>query len=86
MKFYHIFKPHIVEFGNGTFAVRKRGWLGFAWVYKDSKGWSYSSWSEIQWWTEPNLNHSKVRTFDEAIEVMKMTKFKPNVILKVYHG
>ena len=89
MKFYNPFKPHIVEFADGNFAVRKRGWCGLLWVYKDCKGWSVSGRSDIQWWLEEHIQHCKVRTYAEAMEVMEMRKkpkVNPNKVMKVHHG
>ncbi len=89
MKFYNPFKAHIVEFADGTFAVRKRGWLGFVWMFKDRNGWSMTSTSEIQWWLEDHVKHCKVRTYDEAVNVMEMSKqpkVNPHKVVKVYHG
>lgn len=87
MKFYNPFKPHIVEFADGTFAVRKRGWLGFMWTYKDRNGWSYSTTSDIQWWLNDYLRHCKVGTYDEAVKVMSMSKkSKPAKVVRVVHG
>jgi hypothetical protein len=88
MKFYNIFKPHIVEFADGTFAVRKRGWLGFMWTYKDCNGWRYSSTSNIQWWLDDYLKHCKVKTYEAAVQVMALRKppyEDPNQVIKVYH-
>lgn len=87
MKFYNPFKPHIVEFADGTFAVRKRGWLGLLWIYKDCMGWSYSTTSNIQWWTNNYLRHCKVKTYDEAVKVMSIRKkTNPDNVVRVIHG
>jgi hypothetical protein len=89
MKFYNPFKAHIVEFADGTFAVRKRGWFGFVWTYKDRAGWCHSATSNIQWWLDDYLNHCKVRTHEEALDVMEMSKkpkVNPDKVVKVHHG
>ena len=87
MKFYNPFKPHIVEFADGTFAVRKRGWLGFMWTYKDRMGWCSSSDSNIQWWLTDYLKHCKVNTFEQAVEVMSIKKkINPDKVVRVIHG
>lgn len=87
MKFYNPFKPHIVEFTDGTFAVRKRGWLGIIWLYKDSNGWSSSTTSDIQWWTNDYLKHCKVKTYNEAVKVLALTrKINPDKVVRVVHG
>jgi hypothetical protein len=89
MKFYNIFKPHIVEFADGNFAVRKRGWCGLMWVYKDRNAWMGGFFEDIMWWTLEYIDHSKVSTFDKAMEVMAKQppdKQTPKTIVKVYHS
>ena len=89
MKFYNPFKAHIVEFADGTFAVRKRGWCGLIWVYKDSHGWRYSENSEIQWWSATYLRHCKVETYETALRVLVLRKPSgqhPNKVVQVHHG
>jgi hypothetical protein len=87
MKIYNPFKQHIVRFADGTFAVRKRGWLGGAWVYKDRDGWCSPSSNRIQWWLEDHLKHCKVTTYSHAVEIMdKKPKIDPNKVVQVYYG
>lgn len=89
MKIYNPFKQHIVRFADDTFAVRKRGWLGLVWIYKDRSGWCASASSGIQWWLEDHLKHCKVTTYSYAVEVMdidKKPKINPNKVVQVYYG
>jgi hypothetical protein len=88
MKFYNIFKPHIVEFADGNFAVRKRGWCGLMWVYKDRAAWLGGFFEDIMWWPIAHIDHAKVNTFERAVEVMEKQppdKLTPKTIVKVYH-
>lgn len=74
MKLYNPFKPHIVEFANGYFGIRKLNFLGFEFADK----------TEDYWWGQgPNIK--KFATFislSDAIDQMD------NITLKVVkvHG
>jgi hypothetical protein len=81
-KLYNPFKPHIVKFANGKFAVRKWRYL---WVYKETTTFSTG---EIYWW---NLlvNAEKfcsVDTFEEATALLEKVhvKYNPTKVVKVY--
>lgn len=52
MKLYNPFKAHIVEFANGTFAIRRLGFMGFEYADKIDNYW---------WYQKSNL--SKYSTF-----------------------
>jgi hypothetical protein len=86
---YNIFKPHIVKFADGNYAVRKRGWCGLLWVYKDRSAWLGGFFESIMWWDIGHIDHCKVSTFDKALEVKQMeapNNKKPNEIVEVYYG
>lgn len=48
MKFYNPFKPHVCQFNNGKFAIRKYE-LFLGWVYLDQFD------SETHWWHSPSF-------------------------------
>ena len=81
-KLYNPFKPHIVQFANGKFAVRKWGGV---WKYKETNTFGTD---EIHWWNFYN-NVEKfcmVDTFEEAVVLLdkKHVKVDPTKVVKVY--
>ena len=66
MKFYNIFKPHIVEFGDGTFAVRKFSVLALGFVFKDARAPRYDYW----WYLREHWHYAKMKTFTEACNLL----------------
>lgn len=72
MKFYNPFKPHIVEFTDGTFAVRKSSL-----VY-----WSYYSKRCVEWWSceEYVQKYCRVDTLEEAKSVLNRCTLEVKVI------
>lgn len=80
MKFYNIFKPHIVEFGDGAFAVRKFSVFCFGFVYKDASQPRMNYW----WYSSEHLHHAKMKTFQEALELLQ--RDDPKKIKQVYYG
>lgn len=70
MKIYNPFKPHIVEFTNGKFAVRKYEFmLGF--VYKDREVRMFET--QYYWWWDHKAEftrHYQVDTIEQAKELL----------------
>lgn len=88
MKIYNPFKPHIVEFQNGKFAVRRYEFL--CWTYKGHT--IFPRESESHWWFvhEYVVKHCMVDTLEEAKVVMNLEKPKVKKVdefdVKVIHG
>ena len=63
---YNPFKPHIVQFDNNKFAVRKLTYF-LIWGYRDN----YCH--DNYWWTTPNnvQRYSSVNTYEEAVDILK---------------
>lgn len=74
MKFYNPFKPHIVEFENGKFAVRKSAL--FHWLYKGHT--LFTTEKEEHWWFlhEYVVKHCMVNTLEEARTVLNRENTK----------
>mgnify|MGYP000729946247 CR=1 FL=1 len=74
MKFYNPFKPHIVEFTDGTFAVRKSSL--FWWVYKGHNP------HAIKWWMleEYVPEYCIVDTLEKAKRLLIKGSLKAKVI------
>lgn len=73
MKFYNVFKPHLVQFKNGKYAIRRFFILG-GWEYRDNK------YSDNIWTTD--YNHINNWCFmDSALQaeeiLLKITAPKP---------
>ena len=84
IKFYNPFKPHIVQFANGKFAVRKWRVL---WLYKENYTFSFD---EVFWWnTEENVQKfCTVNTYGEAFTLLKKKHVKddPTKVINVYEA
>jgi len=77
MKLYNPFKPHIVEYEPGVFAVRKLPWyflLTFLdvsyWIYKDAK---------CDWYQTPFNSMLSLEKAEQRLIAKKTPKFKPKV-------
>ncbi len=77
MKFYNPFKPHIVEYAPGVFAVRKLPWYFLIrlvdqnyWIYKDYK----CKWYHLSFDSMYSLEDAK-----QLLNYKKPPKFKPKV-------
>lgn len=81
MKFYNPFKPHIVQFPNGKYAVRR--WSVLMWEYKEHITFSDE---EIFWWNamEYVKKWCMVDTLEQAKALRDKRKLK--VKTKVIHG
>lgn len=81
MKFYNPFKPHIVQFSNGKYAVRR--WSVLAWEYKEHITFNNEV---IYWWNamEYVKKWCMVDTLEEAKSLREKHKIK--VKTKVIHG
>lgn len=81
---YNPFKPHVVEFEDGTFAVRKFSLMSFAFVYRDATKPRMDYW----WYLKSNLCHAKMSTYSEAFSLY--SSLKPPVssykVKRVLHG
>lgn len=86
-KFYNPFRPHIVEFDNGTFAVRKLTLIGWAYydnqkIGKDNDYWwsSFSNDTAVLYYTAESL--------DMAITLLEMLNLRKTIkskrVKKVY--
>lgn len=62
MKFYNPFLPHVVEFRNGTYAVRKLSIFWMGWCYKDLKT------NKDYWWPIKSQFHDDCTT--TSLEVL----------------
>lgn len=68
MKFYNPFKPHIVEFANNTFAVRR--FNGLAWEYRD-----FNHEHDFWWAFTVHVNaYCIVSSFNEACTILDKLK------------
>jgi hypothetical protein len=81
MKFYNPFKPHIVQFSNGKYAVRR--WNLLAWEYKEHITFGNEV---IYWWNamEYVKKWCMIDTLEEAKALREKRKIK--VKTKVIHG
>jgi len=68
MKLYNIFKPHVVEFSNGKFAVRKLTSIGFRYLDTDTN----------HWW----LLHEHVSKYALMSSLGEANKLKESLIIK----
>jgi hypothetical protein len=82
-KFYNPFKPHIVQFADGKFAVRRRCFIG--WEYKERVTFKNE---DVYWWylTEYAKRHCTVDTYEEAVALRDKVhvKFDPEKVVRVY--
>ena len=85
-KFYNPFKPHIVEFDSGTFAVRKLGRIG--WYYYDNQKVK----KDDYWWTPMAGDNASryyvVDSLDMAKTLLEMLQLRKvissNKVRKIY--
>lgn len=85
-KFYNPFKPHIVEFDNGTFAVRKLGTIG--WYHYDNQKVK----ADDFWWSPMSADSASryyvVDSFDMAKTLLEMIQLRKTIkstkVRKVY--
>jgi hypothetical protein len=84
-KFYNPFKPHVVQFANGKFAVRK--WSIFMWEYKEHTTFAKD---DVYWWNSINdtFNWVCVDTYEQAVALRDKVHFKGPKEMKVekVHG
>ncbi len=80
-KFYNPFKPHIVQFADGKFAVRR--WSIFVWEYKERIAFRKDS---AYWWNAMEYVRKCccVDTHEEAVILRDKQIIKPNKVVKVY--
>jgi hypothetical protein len=62
MKFYNVFKPHLVQFKNGKYAIRRFFILG-GWEYRDSV------YKDNLWWSVQMVN---LISFDSRLAVEQL--------------
>lgn len=84
-KFYNPFKPHVVQFANGKFAVRKLSIL--MWEYKEHTTYARN---DVYWWHSINdsFNWVCVDTYEQAAVLRDKVHVKSPPPLKVVkvHG
>lgn len=81
-KFYNPFKPHIVQFANGKFAVRRRIFIG--WEYKERTEFNNSD-CEYWWYkVEYVKKYCMVDTHEQAVILRDKTNRKSMEVVKVY--
>lgn len=83
-KFYNPFKPHIVQFADGKFAVRR--WSILAWEYKEHTTFSKD---DVYWWNwiEFTQNWCHVETYEQAVALrdkVHVKKPKATEVVKVH--
>lgn len=79
MKFYNPFKPHIVEFVDNKFAVRKLSATG--WEYYDNQKFT----KDDYWWSSPKFTRwFEVTSLLEAQKVLSQIKPKDKKVLRIY--
>ncbi len=79
MKPYNPFKPHIVEYEDEWFTVRKLPWYFMfsvidyqPWIYKDVNG---------EWYSHPYNMVRSIEKAKERLNYKKPPKFKPKVYI-----
>lgn len=77
MKFYNPFKPHIVEYAPGEFAVRKLPWY-FLFSFLDGKYWIYKD-KKCEWYQLPFDSVYSLEEAKQRLNYKKQPKFKPKV-------
>lgn len=82
--YYDIFKPHIVEFNDGTYAVRKFSIMHMGFVFLDADKPRLNYW----WFYNENLHHAKVFKYGDALKLYSELKKpeNPNKVKRVLHG
>ena len=86
-KFYNPFKPHIVQFTDGKFAVRRHCLIG--WGYKQKPAFrnngSLIPIGEDAWWYIFNFAKEQcfVNTYEEAVFILNNFNIPPNKVVKV---
>ena len=85
MKFYNPFKPHVVQFANSKFAVRRLSFSG--WEYKEC---ATNPREDVYWWNWIEYTHSwcSVYTYEQAVALrdkVHVKEPKPMKVVKV-HG
>lgn len=82
-KFYNPFKPHIVQFADGKFAVRR--WSIIDWKYKAT--YYFFGNDVIYWWNamEYVKKWCMVDTYEEAAILRDKKRIKPNKVVKFTH-
>ena len=80
-KFYNPFKPHIVQFADGKFAVRR--WSVFLWEYKEHSAFRSDA---AYWWNTAECVRKWccVDTHEEAAILRDKDRIKTNKVVKVY--
>lgn len=83
-KVFNPFKPHIVEFASGKFAIRKFTWC---WKYYDNQRGK----SDEYWWFDPNSEFKhryEVDSIEIATTLLEICNLRKTIqsrkVLKVY--
>jgi hypothetical protein len=70
MKWYNLFKPHVIELACGIYYVRRYS----------ITGWKYLDRTDNYWWTRTN-NWNYYATLQSALE---RVNYNPDKVMKVY--
>ena len=84
MRLYNPFKPHVVEFEDGTFAVRKFSLMHFGFVYHDATKPRMEYW----WYFQSHIHNAKMSSYSEALKLYRELGpiVNPNKVKRVLHG
>jgi len=84
MKLYNPFKPHVVEFEDGTFAVRKFSLIDFGFVYRDATKGKLDHW----WRCQSDFHYAKMSSYSQALKLYWElgSIVNPNKVKRVLHG
>ena len=84
-KFYNPFKPHVVQFSNGKYDVRR--WSILMWEYKDH---TTLAKEDVYWWSNIDFtfNWCCVDTYEQAAVLRDKVHVKAPRLMKVekVHG
>jgi len=81
---YNPFKPHVVEFEDGTFAVRKFSLMHLGFVYRDATKPRTEHW----WYFQSHIHNAKMSSYPQALKLYSelLEPVNPNKVKRVLYG